>query len=75
MVQCACYNSDMEQVVKCKLKGVLTMTEREKELIELIRCQNKPGLALQVAIGIISNYLKLHGSSEEQAPADLQELA
>ena len=51
------------------------MTEKEKELIELIRCHNKPALALQVAIGITLGFLKQHESSEGQAPVALQELA
>jgi hypothetical protein len=51
------------------------MTKTEQELINLIRCHNKPALALQVAIGITLGFLKQHESSEAQAPAELQELA
>lgn len=45
------------------------MTKAEQELIELIRCHNSPDRALETAIGIISDFLKQHGSSEVQAPA------
>ena len=51
------------------------MTNKEAELIELIRCHNTPEIALEIAIGIILGFLKQHGSSEVQAADSLRELA
>ena len=44
------------------------------ELISMIRENDNPGLALNAAVVIILGYLRQHGSSEEQAVADLQAL-
>jgi hypothetical protein len=51
------------------------MTENEKELIKIIRENDNPQTALAVAVEAILSYLKQHGSSQEQAVADLRELA
>ena len=45
------------------------------ELISMIRENDNPGQALMTAALIVLGYLKQHGSSEEQAVADLQVLA
>ena len=50
------------------------MSENEKELIKLIRENDKPGQALMAATLIILGYLKQHGSSEEPAAVDLSAL-
>ena len=50
------------------------MTSNEKELIKLIRENDKPEQALMAATLIILGYLKQHESSEGQAAAGLQEL-
>ena len=51
------------------------MTDNELELIKLVRENDNPGQALVTAVETILLYLKQHESSEEQAAADLQELA
>jgi len=51
------------------------MTDNEKELINIIRENDNPQAALAVAVETILLYLKRHGSSQEQAVADLRELA
>jgi hypothetical protein len=51
------------------------MTENEIELIKLIRENESPGQALMAAAVIILGFLKQHESSQEQAAADLRELA
>ena len=51
------------------------MTENEIQLINLIRENDNPELALLKAVDIILLHLTLHESSEGQAVADLQELA
>lgn len=51
------------------------MSENEIELIKMIRENDNPGQALMTAATIILGYLKQHGSSEEQAAADLQALS
>jgi hypothetical protein len=51
------------------------MTNYEYELIDLIRNNDDPEQALVTAIDIICQYLKLHGSSQEQPVAGLQESA
>ena len=48
------------------------MKKKDKELIELIRENDKPDQALMVAATIILGFLKQHGSSEEQDPVCLQ---
>ena len=47
------------------------MSENELELIKMIRENDNPGQALMTAALIILGYLKQHGSSAEQAAADL----
>lgn len=51
------------------------MSENEIELIRMIRENDNPGQALMTATLIVLGYLKQHGSSEEQAAADLQALS
>lgn len=50
------------------------MTKNEEELIRMIRENDNPGQALNAAVVIVLGYLRQHGSSEEQAVADLQAL-
>ena len=50
------------------------MSKNEIELINMIRENDNPGQALMAATLIILGFLKQHGSSEEQAAADLQAL-
>ncbi len=56
-------------------QGVRTMTDNEKELINMIRNTDTPGQALLTAAVIVLGYLKQHGLDSVQEPADLQELA
>ena len=51
------------------------MTANEQELINIIRENDNPVQALVSAVDIILSFLKQHGSYQEQAAADLQELA
>lgn len=51
------------------------MTDNEKELINIIRENDNPGIALVTAVETILLYLKQHESSEVQAAADLQVLS
>ena len=51
------------------------MTANETELINIIRENDNPARALATAVDIILAFLKQRGSSEEQAAADLRELA
>lgn len=51
------------------------MNNKEQELIDLIRCHNSPGLALETAIGIVIDFLMQHESSQAQDPAYLREPA
>ena len=51
------------------------MTENEMELIRIIRENDNPEQALAMAVETILLYLRQHGSSQEQAAADLRELA
>lgn len=51
------------------------MTNKEIELIKMIRENDNPGCALMTATIIILGYLKQHGSSEVQAADCLQEHA
>ena len=50
------------------------MSKNEIELISMIRENDNPGQALMTAAVIILGHLKQHGSSAEQAAADLQAL-
>ena len=45
------------------------------ELIKMIRENDNPAQALMTATLIVLGYLKQHGSSEEQAAADLRALS
>lgn len=56
-------------------QGVRTMTDNEKELINMIRETDNPGHALMTAAVIVLGYLRQHESSATQGSADLQELA
>ena len=51
------------------------MTANEIELIDLIRKNDNPEIALAKAVDIILLHLTLHGSSEVQAAVVLPELA
>lgn len=51
------------------------MTDNEKDLINIIRENDNPQAALATAVETILLYLKRHESSQEQAAADLRELA
>ena len=45
------------------------MSKNEMELIGLVRENDNPGRALQVAAEVILTYLKQHGSSEGRSAA------
>ena len=51
------------------------MTDKEIELINLIREYDNPEQAILTATAIILEYLKQHESSEEQSPVCLPALA
>ena len=51
------------------------MTANEQELINLIRENDNPEIALVTAVESILSFLAQLGSSQEQAVADLRELA
>jgi hypothetical protein len=51
------------------------MTEKEAKLLEMIRNYENPGEAMAIAAKIIIDFLAQLESCEEQAPADLRELA
>ena len=57
------------------LQGGTTMTDNEKELINMIRDTDNPGQALMTAAVIVLGYLRQHESSVTQESADLQGLA
>ena len=48
------------------------MTERELELVKMIRENDDPGKALMAASVIVLGFLKQHESSEERVPACLR---
>ena len=50
------------------------MSKNEIELINMIRENDNPGLALMAAATIILGHLKQHGSFEEPSPVGLQAL-
>ena len=50
------------------------MTANENELLNIIRENDNQETALMTAAVIILDFLKQHGSSEEQASADLRVL-
>lgn len=45
------------------------MTDTEKELIKLIRENDKPDVALMAAVIIVLGFLNKHGSNESETPA------
>lgn len=47
------------------------MSENEMKLLEMVRENDNPDMALMAAATIILGYLKQHESSEEQAAAYL----
>ena len=47
------------------------MSKNELELVNMIRENDNPEMALMAAATIILGYLKQHGSSEEQAAVGL----
>lgn len=51
------------------------MTEHEKELIQFIRNSSNPEKALEIAIAVITEYLKQQESSPRPSPDSLQEPA
>ena len=53
-------------------RGIKIMTEKEKELVKLIRENDNPEQALMTATVIILNYLTQHESFGVQVPAYLQ---
>ena len=50
------------------------MNELEQKLIDRIRESEDPEKAITVAVEVITDYLRLHQSSETQAHAGLQAL-
>ena len=55
-------------------RGLKFISENEMELLNMIRENDNPALALNAAVVIVLGYLGQHGSSEGQASADLQAL-
>jgi hypothetical protein len=51
------------------------MTDKERELIELIRNHSDPAKAFEVAVSVILDFLKRSESISVQAAVDLQERA
>lgn len=51
------------------------MTDKERELIELIRNHSDPAKAIEVAVSVILDFLKRSESISVQAAVDLQERA
>lgn len=51
------------------------MTDKERELIELIRNHSDPAKALEVAVSVILDFLKRSESISVQAAVDLRERA
>ena len=56
-------------------RGVCTVSENEKKLINMIRENDNPEQALMTASVIILGFLKQHGSSVAQESADLRVLS
>ena len=50
------------------------MREIDEKLLKLVRENDKPEQAVIIAIDTIISFLMQHGSSEVQAPSDLQGL-
>ena len=61
--------------IRFVIRGNKTMTDNEKELINMIREADSPGQALMTAAVIVLGFLKQHESSVTQESADFQELA
>ena len=55
-------------------KGDKKFSDNEIELINMVRENDNPGLALNTAVVIVLGYLRQLESSEEQAAADLRAL-
>ena len=53
----------------------MLITDNEKKLLELIRNNDNPLLAMKTAIIMVQGFLKQRESFEEQAVADLRELS
>lgn len=51
------------------------MTDHEKELIHFIRSSSDPERALEIAIAVITEYLKQQESSPKPSPDSLREPA
>jgi hypothetical protein len=56
-------------------RGIIIMTDNEKELIRIIRENDNPERALMTATVIVLGFLKQHGSSEEPSAAALRVLS
>ena len=50
------------------------MSEINLKLISLIRSDSNPSEAIEIAISVISDFLKRPQSSQEASPVDLREL-
>ena len=51
-------------------KGTGTMTKNELELLNIIRTSDNPQQATMIAIDIICQYIRQHGSSPRPPAAD-----
>lgn len=69
------YDGNVGTHIRIAMRGNKTMTDNEKELINMIRDNDNPGQALLTAAVIVLGYLKQHGLNSEQEPAVLRELA
>ena len=65
----------MGTYIRIAVRRNKTMTDNEKELINMIRDTDNPGQALMTAAVIVLGYLKQHESFVTQESADLQGLA
>ena len=57
------------------LKGVLIMTDLEKEVIEMMKNYHDPEEALMIATSIVIELLKQHESDHEPSVACLQAIS
>ncbi len=65
-----------EHIIKSERnKEGLTMTDNEKELINIIRNSDEPEKVFEFALNLFLNYLRSHDQSQDKPRADLEESA
>ena len=67
------YTNNRTSVRTLKSERGILMTNKEMELLKMIRENDNPIQALMTAIIIVQGYLRQHESSVEQVPACLRE--